>query len=107
MLPAPSRYDSAWLLYLLQHFMFDITNSQVRGVTRLTWRLGQEGSLAPSCSNLRSFGSKCTVLQKVHVTLLGLNGASRSHSATHNIIDLAPAWRIFPPHHYTPGYTVL
>jgi len=32
-------------------------------------------------SNLRSFGSKCTVLKKVLVTLLGLSGVPRSYSA--------------------------
>jgi len=31
----------------------------------IRWRPGQESSLAPPCSNLRSFGSKCTVLKKV------------------------------------------
>jgi len=31
------------------------------------WRPGQEATLSPPCSNLRSFGSKCTVLQKVHL----------------------------------------
>jgi len=37
---------------------------------------GAQGkSLAPPCSNLRSFGSKCTVLRKVLATLLGLFGA--------------------------------
>jgi len=35
----------------------------------------QEADLAPLCSSLRSFGSKCTVLKKVFVTLLGLYGA--------------------------------
>jgi len=35
----------------------------------------QEASLEPPCSNLKSFGSKCTVLKKVLVTLLGLFGA--------------------------------
>jgi len=39
------------------------------------WRPGQEASLAPPCSNLGSFGTKCTVLKKVLVTLLGLIGA--------------------------------
>jgi len=43
---------------------------------------GQEASLAPPCSNMRSFGSKCTALKKVFVTLLGLYGVPRS--------DLAP-----------------
>jgi len=46
-----------------------------RGVTRLDGT-----SLAPPCSNLRSFGSKFIVLKKVLVTLLGLLDASRSHS---------------------------
>jgi len=45
------------------------------------WRPGQEASLVPPCSNLRSFGSKCTVLKKVLVTLLGLLGERRSDSA--------------------------
>jgi len=34
----------------------------------------QEASVAPPCSNLRSFGSKFTVLKKVLVKLLGLFG---------------------------------
>jgi len=42
---------------------------------------GQEASLASPCSNLKSLGSKCAVLKKVLVTLLGLFGAPRSHSA--------------------------
>jgi len=31
--------------------------------------------MAPPCSNLRSFRSKCTILKKLLVTLLGLFGA--------------------------------
>ena len=58
----------------------------------------QVWSLAPPCSNLRSFGSKCTVLKKVLVILLGLFGAPRN--------DSAPPWWFgargivppFPPH---------
>ena len=38
--------------------------------------------LAHLCSNMRSFGSKCIVLKKVLVTLLGLYGAPHSISAT-------------------------
>jgi len=38
------------------------------------WRPGQEASLVPPCSYLRSFGNKCTVLNNVLVTLLGLFG---------------------------------
>jgi len=41
---------------------------------KVRWRPGQEASLAPPYWNLRSFGSKCTVLKKVLVTLLGLFG---------------------------------
>ena len=37
--------------------------------------------IAPPCSKLRCFGSKCSVVKKVLVTLLGLSGAPRGHSA--------------------------
>jgi len=36
---------------------------------------GDRSKLAPQCSKLRSFVSKCTVLKKVFVTLLGTFGA--------------------------------
>jgi len=36
------------------------------------WSLGQETHLAPTCSNLRSFWSKCTVFKKVLMTFLWL-----------------------------------
>ena len=42
---------------------------------------GQEASLAPLCWNLRPVGSKCTVLKRVFVALLGLFCGLRSHSA--------------------------
>jgi len=45
-----------------------------QGRNEVRWRPGQEASLAPPCSNLRSFGSKSTVLKKVLATLLGLFG---------------------------------
>jgi len=51
------------------------------GRYEVRWRPGQEASLAPPCSNLRTFGSKCTVLKQVITTLLGLFGAPGSHSA--------------------------
>jgi len=50
----------------------------IQGRNGVRWRSGQEASLAPPCSNLRYFGSKCTVLRKVLVTLSGLLGAPRS-----------------------------
>jgi len=52
-----------------------------QGRNEVRWCPGQEASLAPPCSNLMSFGSKCTVLKKVLLTLLGHFGASRSDSA--------------------------
>jgi len=39
-----------------------------QGNNEARWRPGQEASLAPPCSNLRSFGSKFTLLKKVLVT---------------------------------------
>jgi len=35
------------------------------GRTDVRWHSGQETSLAPPCSNPRSFGGKCTALKKV------------------------------------------
>ena len=46
-----------------------------QGRSEVRWRPGQEASVAPPCVNLSSFGSKCTMLKKVLVTLLGLFGA--------------------------------
>jgi len=45
-----------------------------QGRNEARWRPGQEASLAPSCSNLWSFRSKCSVLKKVLVTWLRLFG---------------------------------
>jgi len=41
------------------------------GCNEVRRRPGQDASLAPPCSNLRSFGSKCTVLKKALVTFSG------------------------------------
>ena len=43
-----------------------------QGCNEIRCHPGQEASLAPSFSNMSFFGSKCTVLKKVLVTLLGL-----------------------------------
>ena len=51
-----------------------VSRGVVQGRTEVRWLPEQETSLAPPCSNLRSFVSKCTVLKKVLVTLLGLFG---------------------------------
>jgi len=45
-----------------------------QGRNEVRWRPGQDASLAPPYSNLRSFGSKCTILKNVRVTLLGFFG---------------------------------
>jgi len=44
------------------------------GRNEVRWRPGKETSLASPYSILRSFGSKCTVLKKVLLALLGLFG---------------------------------
>jgi len=79
------------------------TRGYEQGRNNIRWRPRQEASLAPPNLNLRSFGSKCTVLKKVglHVSLLGLIGARRSHSARptviwHAHIDSAPG-ELCPP----------
>jgi len=58
--------------------------------SEVRWRPGQEASLAPPCSNLRSFGSKCTILKKVLVALLGLFGAPIVTRRQGNYAPLAP-----------------
>jgi len=52
-----------------------LQKSLAPGCNQVRWRPGQGASLAPVCSNLRSFGSKCTVLKKALVTLLRFFGA--------------------------------
>jgi len=49
---------------------FWLDNRDVQGRKEVRWRLGQETGLAPLCWNLRSSGSKYTVLEKVLMTLL-------------------------------------
>ena len=61
-----------------------------QGRNKVRWCLRQEAGLAPLCSNLRSFGSKCTVLKKVFVTLLGLYGAHIVIRRPGNCAPLAP-----------------
>jgi len=65
-----------------------------QGRNEVRWRPGQEASLAPACSNLRSFGSECTVLKKVLVTLLWLYCSLRS--------DSAPRAAIRHPRNFSP-----
>ena len=51
------------------------TSAMVRGVTRLDGARVKKQDWRPHVRTWRSFGSKCTVMKKVHVTLLGLFGA--------------------------------
>jgi len=67
-LPLMGRY------FCKQISPFWLDNRDVQGRNEFRWRPGQEASLAPPCSNLRSFGSKCTVLKKVLMSLLVLFG---------------------------------
>jgi len=46
------------------HFGETIMMCIVQGRNEIRWGPGQERSLPPPCSDLRSFGSKCTVLKK-------------------------------------------
>jgi len=55
-----------------RHFGYTIVMCIVQGRNEVRWRLGQETSLLHPCSNLRSFGSKCSTFKKVLMTLLGL-----------------------------------
>jgi len=63
----------------------------MQGRNEVRWRLGKETSLAPPFSNLRSFGSKCTVLKKVVMTLL-LPLAPRSDSAPGEMFPFTPRY---------------
>ena len=75
--------------YLQKISSFWLDNRDVQEPNEVRWRLGKETSLAPPCSNLRSFGSKCrpTVLKKVVMTLLWLF-APRSDSASAKLCPL-------------------
>ena len=72
-----------------------------QGGNEVRWRPGKEASLAPQCSNLRYFGSKCAVLNKVVVTLLGLFRAPVVIRPPHS--DLAPG-ELYPPRYALAGY---
>ena len=70
-----------------------------QGHNEVRWSQGQETSLAPPCSNLRSFGNKFTVLKNVHVTILELFGAPAmiqgppNDSASGELYPLSPSLR--------------
>ena len=66
----------------------------VQGRNKVRWHLGQEISLPPLCSNLRSFGSKCTVLKKClwHCWYFLV---SRNDLAPGELCPLAPSLRLW------------
>jgi len=73
-----STYELSWnitsqIRATLRLYYHDFLYTSHAG-TAVRWRPGQETSLAPPCSNLRSFGSKCTVMKKGLVILLGHHG---------------------------------
>jgi len=80
----PALFLEVYCLPTHAAYMAVTRSTQIQGHNEVRWRPGQETSLAPPFSNLRPFGSKCTVLKKVLVTLLGLFGSSavirRPHS---------------------------
>jgi len=87
MLTRLSRCWSGFDLKVILHCQILIPKQRRNGVW---WRPEQETSLAPLCSNLRSFGRKCTVLKNVLVTLLGLFGGSRSDLTPGELCPLSP-----------------
>jgi len=54
---------------------------QYPGRNKVRWRPGQATSLAPPCSNLSSFGSKCAVEEST-CDIVGTFRHPRNHSAT-------------------------
>jgi len=64
------------------HYKQEDISQDLQRHNEVGWRPGQEASLAPPCSDLSFFGSKyCIEESTCDVTLLGLFGAPRSHSA--------------------------
>jgi len=77
----------------------------MQGRNEVRWRPGQEASLLPPFSNLRSLGSKCIVLKKILVKLLGLFGAPIVIRRPVNYAPLAPT-RYAPVCMFFPAPTV-
>ena len=74
-----------------------------QGRKEIKWRPGQEASLAPPCSNLRSVGIKCTVLNKVLVQFWDFSAPTAVMRSPHS--DSTPG-ELCPTCHprYAPGY---
>jgi len=87
---------------------FALAMSYSQGRNEVRWRPAKEASLASPRSNLRSFGSICSVLTTVLVILLGLFGALRSHSAAPIVIQQRPGnCAPLPPVRYASAYSRL
>lgn len=78
------KVPSTFLLHFKEHCAF-------HGRIEVKWGQGQEKSLAPLCSIVRSFGSKFTVMKKALATLLRL-------SARGHCVPLAPSLRLWCIH---------
>jgi len=72
---------------------FFVRGAVTQGRNEVRWRPVKDASLAPPCSNLRSFGSKCTSLKKVLVTLLGPFGVLIVIRRPGNCAPLPPSLR--------------
>jgi len=72
-----------------------LDNRVVQRRNEVRWRLGKETSLAPPCSNLRSFGSKFIVLKKVFMTLLWLFGPRQWFGARRSVPRCHPSLRLW------------
>jgi len=101
-LPAePSTYKQQFVYMCTLPATKTVTLTQGRNEVR--WRPGK--TQVWPCLNLRSFGSKCTVLKKVLVILLGLFGAPRSHSAPRTVIRRPGNCAPLHPFRYAPALT--
>jgi len=85
------KFDVYW-----RHICCNILSSMSanQGRNEVRCHPGQEASLAPPCSNLRSFGSKPTVLKKYLWHRLDISAPPAVIRRPH--IGLAP-WKVCPP----------
>ena len=77
----PPKKLNTWLRACSPGTQERTSSRRIQGRNDVIWRPWHEASLAVPYSHLRSFGRKCTVLKKVLVKLLGLNGTRCSHLA--------------------------
>ena len=88
--------DWIWIIKYDSTLSLEVNCSCYQGRNEVRWRPWQQASWVPPCSNLMSFGRKCTVLKKVLlVILLGLFGAA--------IVIRRPGIVPSCPPHYAPA----